>query len=483
MKRPRKVARSSELLARETRLDPFVRRRYRLLLGYPAPYRVGMSSLGYLTLHRAVSARPHWSVERVFGTPSESRTRLGSLETGGPVTDFHAVGISVAHELEIPAVAALLRGLGLNPRRRERSELRGWPLVVVGGPMTAINPRPLAALADLVVVGEADTAIHGLCDALEEGLTVDNGPDLLGEDETEAKTEGFWWPHTGAPPPPPLRVGSEVLPAHSAMWSPDAELRDMFLVEVGRGCNRACAFCATSRTAGGRCRVVEVDRVLARVPDQATRVGLVGAAVSDHPGLREILSSLVAGGREVGLSSIRADRLDEDLVALLARAGLRTLTLGVDGASARLRRQVHKGVTEEHLLQGARLAAGAGLRRLKLYQLVGLPGETDEDLDEMVRFTRELSRILPVTLGVSPFVPKPGTDLADASQAPPKEVDRRLRHIRKSLQGRVRIQPASARWAWVEARIAQGDESTGEAVLRAWERGGKFADFKRELGD
>ncbi len=475
MKRPRKVVESSELLARETRLDPFVRQRYRMLLGYPAPYRVGMSSLGYLTLHRLVSARPNWCVERVFGTPSALGTRLGSLETGAPVTDFHAVGISVAHELEIPAVAALLRGLGLNPRRRERQELRGSPLVIVGGPMTAINPRPLAALADLVVVGEADSAIHGLCDALEEGLTGEQGQELLGD------AEGCWWPESGAPPPPPLRVGPELLPAHSAIWSPDAELRDMFLVEVGRGCNRSCAFCATSRTAGGRCRVVEVERVLARVPDQATRVGLVGAAVSDHPGLREILGPLVDSGREVGLSSIRADRLDEDLVTLLARAGLRTLTLGVDGASARLRRQVHKGVTEEHVLQGARLASGAGLRRLKLYQLVGLPGETDEDLDEMVRFTRELSRILPVTLGVSPFVPKPGTDLADASQAPPKEVDRRLRHIRKSLQGRVRIQPASARWAWVEARIAGGDESTGEAVLRAWEQGGKFADFKREL--
>ncbi len=481
MKRPRKVVEPQELLARETRLVPFVRRRWRLLLGYPAPYRVGMSSLGFLTLHRTLSARPDWSVERVFGNPSASGrgsgTRWGSLETGSSVMDFHAVGISVAHELDIPAVAALLAGLGLNPWRRERQERagRGAPLVVVGGPLTAINPRPLAALADLVVVGEADAAIHDLCDALEEGLTVDRGPELLGE------AEGCWWPQTGTPPPRPLRVGPELLPAHSAIWSPDAELRDMFLVEVGRGCNRACAFCATSRPAAGRCRTVAVDRVLARIPQQATRVGLVGAAVSDHPGLREILSSLVDSGREVGLSSVRADRLDEALVALLARTGLRTLTLGVDGASARLRRQVHKGVTEEHILQGAHLAAGAGLRRLKLYQLVGLPGETDEDLDEMVSFTQRLSRILPVTLAVSPFVPKPGTDLADATQASPKEVDRRLRYLRKSLRGRVRIQPASARWAWVEARIAQGDESTGEAVLRAWERGGKFADFKREF--
>lgn len=462
-------------MARETRLVPFVRERWRLLLGYPAPYRVGMSSLGYLTLHRTVSARPHWSVERAFLGPSASTSastqRVRSLETGAPVTDFVAVGISVAHELDLPNLADLLSGLGLDPRRRSR---QGGPLVVVGGPLTSINPRPLAALADVVIVGEADAAMGQLCDALEDGLTAANAPGVLGD------AAGFWWPETGAAPPPPLRV-KELLPAHAAMWSPDAELRDMFLVEVSRGCNRACGFCATSREAGGRCRVFAADRVLAVVPPQASRVGLVGAAVSDHPELTEILGSLVDSGREVGLSSIRADRLNTELVALLARAGLRTLTLGVDGASARLRSLVKKGVTEEHLTQAAELAAQAGLRRLKLYQLVGLPTERDDDLDEMVAFTQRLSRILPVTLAVSPFVPKPGTPLGQAIQAPPKEVERRLKYLRKGLRGRVRIQPASVRWAWVEAQIARGDEATGEAVLDAWEQGGKFAHFKSAL--
>lgn len=470
MKRPRNAVDAQTLLAGETRLAPFVRGRWRMLLGYPAPYRVGMSSLGFLTVHRLVSGRPHWSVERVFA--DDSGSRLASLETGAPVTDFHALGISVAHELELPAVATLLSRLGLNPRRRERQ--RG-PLVVIGGPLTAINTRILGPLADLVIVGEADAAVGQLCDALTVGLTVGTGPAGLGPDA------GFWWPASETPPPPPLRVGPELLPAHSALWSPEAELRDMFLVETGRGCNRACGFCATSRAAAGGCRVVDAQRVLDKVPAQATRVGLVGAAVSDHPELREILTALVDDGREVGLSSIRADRLDAELLALLKRAGLRTLTLGVDGASTRLRRLVKKGITEAHLLEAARLAQEAGLRRLKLYQLVGLPDETDEDLDELVRFTTELSQILPVTLAVSPFVPKPRTALADAPQAPVKEVEQRLRHVRKGLRGRLRIQPASARWAWVEAQLARGDETTGEAALRAWERGGKYAHFKEAL--
>ncbi|MFH2004947.1 MAG: radical SAM protein [bacterium] len=463
------------LLDRETRLSPFQRRRHRLLLAYPADYRVGMSSLGLLTLHREVSSRDDWSVERVFLPPKgDPHHTLTALETGDPAAQFDVLGISVSHELELAHVAELLQSLGLPPRRVDRStDTRHGPLVVIGGPLTSINPRPLAPLADLVIVGEADAAIHQLCDAVEQGDVDEDGG--LGAD-------GFWWPDTGTPPPPPAVAPPELLPAHSALWSPDAELGDMFLVEVSRGCDRACAFCATSRVAAGRCRTVPASRILDVVPDQARRVGLVGAAVSDHPELLPILTSLVESGREVGVSSVRVDRLDETLLDLLRRGGLRTLTLGADGASERLRKTLRKGVTEDALLRAAELAATTDLRRLKLYQLVGLPDEQDADLDELVRLTLRLSRILPITLALSPFVPKPGTPLADAEQAPIKELERRLRRVRTGLRGKVRLQPSSPRWAWVEARIARGDELTGEAILRAWASGARYADFRRELG-
>lgn len=449
---------------------------FRLLLGYPAPYGVGMSSLGFLTLHREVSHRAGWSVERVFlpeareGAPE----RLRAWESGEPAGSFHALGVSVAHELELGALIRLLEGLGLGARREDREP--GGPLVVMGGPLTSVNPRLLGPFADLVVVGEADEAIHALCDALEAGCaTAARGPERLG------RSAGFWWPHAGEAPPPAARADSDRLPAFSERWSPDAELTDMALVEVARGCRHACAFCSSSRLAQGPCRLVPAERILAAVPEAAPRVGLVGTAVSDHPELSRILAALVEAGRGVGVSSVRADRLDAPLLDLLRQGGLRTLTLGVDGASERLRRAVHKGITAEDLLRAADLAAAAGLRRMKLYQLVGLPGESDEDLDEFVGLAAELSRRAPLTITLTPFVPKPGTPLAEAPQLPLPEVQRRLRRLTARLGGLCRVRPDSVRWAFIEAILARGDERVAEAVLDAERAGGRFSDYRRAL--
>jgi radical SAM superfamily enzyme YgiQ (UPF0313 family) len=437
-----------------------------------------MSSLGFLTLHREVSGRPGWGVERVFlpdAPGSEGAPiRLRAWESQDPVGSFTALGVSVAHELELGSLIRLLEGLGLPPRRTDREE--GEPVVVLGGPLTMVNPRLLAPFADLVVVGEGDEAIHSLCDAIEEGhVTREHGPDRL------TPSEGFWWPHLGSPPPEPARADASRLPAFSERWSPDAELSNMVLVEVARGCRHACSFCCSSRLAQGPCRLLPADRILAAVPEAAPRVGLVGTAVSDHPELAQILTSLVGSGRGVGVSSVRADRLDEPLIELLQKGGLRTLTLGVDGASERLRREVHKGITAEDLLRAADLAAAAGLRRLKLYQLVGLPGETDEDLEEFARLAAELSGRAPLTITLTPFVPKPHTPLCDAEQLPLREVQRRLRRLSARLGAFARVRPDSARWASIEAILSRGDELTAEAVLEAELSGGRFSDYRRAL--
>lgn len=292
---------------------------------------------------------------------------------------------------------------------------------------------------------------------------------------------GLWFPDRTDEPPAPVRLDVGRLPAYSAMWTPDAELSDMALVEVSRSCRRACAFCASSRLVMGPCRVVPAERVLSVIPPEAPRVGLVGTAVSDHPELPRLLEALVSQGRGVGVSSVRVDRLDASLLGLLTRGGLRTLTVGVDGASERIRRTVHKGVTEADLVRAAELAAAAGLHRIKLYQLVGLPDETDADLDEFVALVERLRRKVSVAVTLTPFVPKPGTPLADVTQVPIREAQRRLKYLQKRLRRVARVRPDSARWAWVEARIARGGVDMGEVILAAHRAGGTFADYRRAL--
>jgi radical SAM superfamily enzyme YgiQ (UPF0313 family) len=185
-----------------------------------------------------------------------------------------------------------------------------------------------------------------------------------------------------------------MLPAYSAIRTPHAELSDMFLVETERGCSRGCTYCVMRRSTNGGMRIVPQERVLDVIPRDARRVGLVGAAVSDHPKIVSIVNALADRGCEVGLSSLRPDRLatHEDFVAALARAGYRTLTTAMDGTSERIRATLDRRARPAHLVRCAELAKEHGMDRLKLYLMVGTPGETDADVDECALFATEILR-------------------------------------------------------------------------------------------
>jgi radical SAM superfamily enzyme YgiQ (UPF0313 family) len=195
----------------------------------------------------------------------------------------------------------------------------------------------------------------------------------------------------------------------------------------------------------------------------------------------DILNALADRGCEVGLSSLRPDRLKEEMVAALRRAGYRTLTTALDGSSERLRGLIERRGREPHYQAAAERARRHGFDRLKLYLMLGLPGETDDDIDECARFVSELSRTIPVALGVAPFCAKRKTPLDGTEFAGIDVVERRIERLRAGLQGRADVRSPSARWAWVEYALAQGNEEEGRAVLRAARSGGKFADFRREL--
>jgi radical SAM superfamily enzyme YgiQ (UPF0313 family) len=274
------------------------------------------------------------------------------------------------------------------------------------------------------------------------------------------------------------------LPGRSQIRTPHTELANMFLIEPERGCHRGCTYCVMRRSTNGGMRTVAPERVLALIPPDAKRVGLVGAAVTDHPGLPTILRSLVESGREVGISSLRADRLTSEIVGLLKRGGYRTLTTASDGASERLRKEIDRKTNEKHLLRAATLCRDEGLKLLKLYIMVGLPGETMDDIEELGRFALELAAVAPkVALGIAPFVAKRNTPLDRQPFESIEVVDQRLSRLRALLKGRVEVRPTSSKWAWVEYRLAQGGFAAGRAAAAATRAGGRFADWKAALAE
>ena len=404
-----------------------------------------------------------------------SRVPLHTYETNRPVAHFPVIGVSLAYELEIEGLISALELAGIPPLRADRDKRH--PRIVMGGPLTFSNPLPAAPFVDAMLLGEAEDVV---LPAFEAAMHVEGDGWL---DAIAALPGGYVPVLHGERLPAVAKASDERLPAYGSILAPDAELSDMFLIEGERGCHRSCSFCVMRRSTNGGMRLVTPERVLSFVPDDAPRVGLVGAAISDHPQLVGLLSEIVRSGRGVGISSLRADRVARkpDIARLLREGGYKTLTVASDAASERLRKDISKGTKEKHLLECARLAAEHRYKVMKVYMMVGVPDETDEDIDELIRFSRELGSIVPVSLGIAPFVPKRNTPLDVAGFAGIRAVERRLKQLNRGLKGQVEVRPTSARWAWVEAELAQGGWAAGQAVYEAVRNGGKFAHYRRAL--
>jgi hypothetical protein len=452
---------------------------FSVALAFPCSYRVGMSSLGALSIYRAIQSEAGMDCERVF-LPDDAGTGMLdapplSYERRRPLEDFPVVALAVAYELELGGVVQLLEASGLPALGQARTEHH--PLVLAGGPLTFANPLPLAPFVDALVMGEADTL------AVEVLRVVRDSTSRASALAALARMPHVFVPsQRGSALPPLARAPDELLPAWAPIRTPDCELSDMFLIEAARGCSRTCGYCVMRRAGDGGMRVVPRQRILDRIPADAARVGLVGAAVGDHPELAALVRELAGRGLGVGLSSLRPDRLDDELVSALAQAGNRTLTTAIDGASERLRVQLDRRIRAEHLVRAAELCRRHRLHKLKLYLMLGVPGETDQDVEELARLCIELSHLVPVALAVSPFCAKRNTPLGAEPFAGIEVVARRLALLRASLRGRVTVVAPSVRWAWVEHQLAQGAEPEGLAVLDAVRQGGTFAAFRRAFG-
>ena len=443
-----------------------------LAMVYPSPYNVGMSSLGFQSLYRQINDdMTGWTAERAF-LPEDDTPGLVTLESGRAVSEHDAIGVSIAYELEIFGLVKVLQLAGLAPLAKDRRDRD--PPVILGGPLTFSNPLPAALFADIVLLGECE-------ELLPQALAV-----FAAHDKRTALEVLSDWPHVLVPAihgemlPQVAACGNTELPARSCILTPNTELSDMFLIEAERGCHRNCTFCVMRRSTNGGMRLVSVERLLSLIPAHARKVGLVGAAVSDHPQIVPLLRALVDDrGLRVGISSLRADRLNDEFVRLLAKGGYRTLTVASDAPSQRLRDTLEKKIKEKHLLAAAELAHAHKLSLLKSYMMIGVPDERDEDLDELIRFTRELSAVHPVAIGLAPFVPKYNTPLAEANFAGAELVEARLTRLRVGLKGKADVRATSVKEAEVEAMLATTGFAAAEMVLASQTSGFGWKHFYR----
>ena len=446
-----------------------------IALVYPNAYRVGMSSLGFQLIYRLLNSEVGVVCERCFWEPSLLRGSEPPVTMEGqrPLADFAAIAFSVTFELDYFQVVALLRQAGLPTRAADRDE--GHPLVLGGGPCLTANPEPLAPLFDAVAVGEAETILPGILAAVREKVEAPRA-DLL---RRLAQAPGVYVPslhrvgdgsgqHTR--PRPVMRRWVSDLDAHpgySSLLTDETEFGRMFLLEVARGCGRGCRFCLA-----GYCFRPMRERSLGVLLDQARlglestdRVGLMGPAVSDYSAIDELASRLREMGARVSVASLRLDRLSDRLLQALVESGTKSIALAPEAGSERLRGFLSKTISDDEILAAAAQIARRGVRKVKLYYMLGLPSETEAESDEVIRLTQEIGQVLSrrktgaeLTATISPFVPKAQTPFQWEPMLEREALSQRLRRVRLGLRALgVAAKGESPDWSEVQGVLARGD--------------------------
>jgi radical SAM superfamily enzyme YgiQ (UPF0313 family) len=433
----------------------------RVALGFPNRYSVGMASLGYQVIYRMFNQEEGFSCERAFlpddldlfekfGEP------LPMLESGDPVGNAEIIALSVSFELDLTNIIRFLEAAGINPWRESRDE--SDPIVIVGGPLTSSNPYPVAPFADIICIGDGELIVPIIAEAWRESSSREEFlSDLEGR-------PGIYLPDRMKHEPMWATAPKEKLPAYSQIVTPHSELSNMYLVEAQRGCPRPCTFCL-ARTMYGPNRNNEADDLLACIPNWVKKVGLVGAALSDFKHTKYVGRVLTERGVKLGVSSIRADTVDEELAQILRDGGLRSFTVASDAPSQRLRDWMKKGISSEDLIRTAHISKKLGFSSLKVYMMIGLPPETDDDIAELIEFSKELASITKVAMGISPFVPKRHTPHHADPFAGVDVIEKRFKRIQKELRRDLELRNVSAKWAWIENVIARGGSEIAKAAF------------------
>ena len=480
-------------------------------LAFPDTYTIGMSHSGLPILYDILNRREDVAAERVFMPRVDMQQELRehgvpllSLETRTPLGEFDLVGFSLQYEMCYTNVLAMLDLAGIPVRSSERDD--GMPLVVAGG-VGAMAPEPLAPFIDVFVVGDGEEAVLTLADAALEtrgmpraerlraladasahfyvpalyGERRDDGGRLVG---LEPVADGIRRVTERA-----LVEDLEAAPWPAAPIVPFVEtVHDRITLEIMRGCTQGCRFCQAGMTRRPvRHRSVETLRRLAEASYKATghnEVSLVSLSTSDYPHLRQLLDAMgeAFDSRLVNMAlpSLRADDQLAGIPEAIGRIRKSGLTVAPEAAREDLRRRINKNVTTDDLLRGVREAYRQGWRSVKLYFMIGLPGETDEDVDGIVDLAYEVSAQKgggggQVNVAVSSFVPKPHTPFQWEPMAEPDEL--RAKHARilgRSRRRQVRFKFHGVELSHIEGVVSRGDRRVAEALGRAWRLGAQL---------
>jgi len=479
--------------------------RIRVALAYPNRYPVGMSNLGFQTVYRLFNAHDGIVCERVF-LPEKSRPagqRLRTIESGRTLSEFDIIAFSVSFENDYPHILTMLQQSGLPLAAVDRGTPH--PLVVAGGVACLLNPEPIAEFIDCFLLGEAEMIINGFMELFDP--EADRGellrrmarnlpgtyvPECYQPDyHADGRLKRFT-PADGVPDKvtPPWCPDLDPHPTTTAVHTDQTTFSATHLIEIGRGCTHGCRFCSAGFVYRPP-RFRSIDHIAEQITEgrrHGDRIGLVGAAVSDLPDLEHLCRLPGVEAARLSFSSLRADALTPGLIRLLKQNRVKTATIAPDAGSERMRRVINKGLTEPRILQATQDLVSGGIPNLKLYFMIGLPTETDADVQAIIdlcrliqeRFvaaSRPRGRIGTIQVSINSFVPKPVTPFQWAAMDTFESLTRKVKRLRQSLQRLpgVNVQVESVKASVVQALLSRGDRRVSDILRQVHEGDGSWA--------